>query len=48
MPDGTAIWTPSRVFEAGDLAWHEGKLYQAQWWNRNTRPTGKGAWKQIG
>ncbi len=39
-PDGTAIWTPSRVFTTGDLVDHDGTRYIAQWWTRNQEPTG--------
>lgn len=46
-PDGTAIWTPSRVFNTGDIVSHNGSLYRAKWWNRNVTPTGSGPWQAI-
>ncbi|PFG42353.1 alpha-L-arabinofuranosidase [Isoptericola jiangsuensis] len=44
--DGTAVWTPSRIFTAGDVVVHDGVRYTAQWWTRNQEPGGKhGPWK---
>ncbi len=37
-PDGTAIWTPSRIFLAGDVVEHDGQQYTAKWWTRNQEP----------
>ena len=48
-PDGTAAWTESRAFEAGDRALYEGKVYEAQWWTRGQVPGDPyGPWKLIG
>jgi chitodextrinase len=48
-PDGTARWTPSRVFTAGDTVVYQGKTYVAQWWTRNQEPgTPYGPWKLAG
>jgi chitodextrinase len=48
-PDGTARWTPSRVFTAGDTVVYQGKKYVAQWWTRNQEPgTPYGPWKLAG
>jgi 5'-nucleotidase len=47
--DGTAIWTPSRVFTAGDTVLYQGKKYVAQWWTRNQAPgQAYGPWKLVG
>lgn len=46
--DGTAIWTPSRVFNAGDVVVYNAKLYKAQWWTRNQVPGGVGGpWTEV-
>jgi chitodextrinase len=46
--DGTAVWTPSRIAEAGDVVEHRGQRYQAAWWTRNEEP-GKpnGPWRLL-
>ncbi|WP_407320032.1 carbohydrate-binding protein [Isoptericola halotolerans] len=41
--DGTAVWTESRIFVAGDVVEHDGETYTAQWWTRNQEP-GASAW----
>ncbi len=47
-PDGTAIWTPSRVFSSGDMVVYDGRTYQAMWWTRNQAPgTPWTAWKLV-
>jgi chitodextrinase len=45
--DGTALWTPTRIFTAGDVAVYQGKKYVAQWWTRNQKPVDSpyGPWK---
>jgi hypothetical protein len=44
--DGNAVWTPTRVFEAGDKAWYQGTLYVAQWYARGDVPGAKKSpWK---
>ncbi|WP_426592868.1 lamin tail domain-containing protein [Cellulomonas sp. McL0617] len=46
--DGTAVWTPSRVFTAGDVVVDNGKKYKAQWWTRNQVPGAVGGpWTEI-
>lgn len=46
--DGTAIWTPSRVFTTGDVVVYNGKKYKAAWWTRNQVPGGVGGpWSEI-
>ncbi|WP_426592570.1 carbohydrate-binding protein [Cellulomonas sp. McL0617] len=46
--DGTALWTASRVFEAGEVAAFQGVTYTAQWWTRNQQPGDpNGPWKQV-
>lgn len=49
--DGTPIpvWTPSRVFNAGDLVSWEGQVFRASWWTRNQSPdTPWGPWQPVG
>lgn len=36
--DGTALWTPSRVFTTGDVVEFDGRLWEAKWWTRNQVP----------
>ena len=46
--DGSAIWTPTRVFIAGDLAEYNGSTWKALWWTRNQRPGDvNGPWEEI-
>ncbi|MCA5892518.1 Ig-like domain-containing protein [Isoptericola sp. NEAU-Y5] len=47
--DGTAVWTPSRIFEAGDVVEHDGARYTARWWTRNQEPglTVWGPWEPL-
>ena len=46
--DGTAVWTPSRIFVDGDVVTYEGKKYRAMWWTRNQTPTTVfGPWQEI-
>jgi chitodextrinase len=46
--DGTAVWTPTRIFVAGDVVVYQGKRYVAQWWTRNQRPeTPYGPWRLV-
>jgi chitodextrinase len=45
-PDGTALWTASRIFTAGNVAVYNGKKYVAQWWTRDQAPGDPyGPWK---
>ncbi|MCA5894560.1 Ig-like domain-containing protein [Isoptericola sp. NEAU-Y5] len=48
--DGTAVWTSSRIFTAGDVVEHDGARYEAQWWTRNQEPGGSpsGPWEPTG
>jgi len=47
--DGTAVWTASRVFVAGDVVRYDGHDYRAAWWTRNQLPgTPNGPWTLIG
>ncbi|MCK0117526.1 metallophosphoesterase [Isoptericola sp. S6320L] len=45
--DGTAVWTPSRIFDAGDVVVHDGRRYEARWWTRNQAPgaSSRGPWQ---
>ncbi|WP_407320419.1 family 16 glycoside hydrolase [Isoptericola halotolerans] len=45
--DGTAVWTESRIFVAGDVVEHDGATYTARWWTRNQQPGGSpwGPWE---
>ena len=46
--DGTAIWTASRIFNAGDVVTHDGKTYRARWYTRNQKPGDpNGPWAEI-
>ena len=46
--DGTVLWTASRVFNTGNEATHDGKLYRAAWYTRNEVPGNpNGAWEEI-
>ena len=46
--DGTAIWTPSRVFTTGDVVVYNGTMYKAMWWTRNQVPGGVGGpWSEL-
>ncbi|GAA1976622.1 glycosyl hydrolase 53 family protein [Isoptericola halotolerans] len=48
-PDGTAMWTPSRVFVAGDVVEHGGARYEARWWTRAQEPGDPhGPWERLG
>jgi chitodextrinase len=42
------VWTPSRIFVAGDVALYQGTLYEAKWWTRNQAPGDPyGPWRPI-
>ena len=44
--DGTAVWTSTRVFVAGDTVSYQGKKYVAKWWTRSQPPGDpNGPWK---
>jgi 5'-nucleotidase len=46
--DGTAIWTPSRVFTTGDVVVYQGEKYVAKWWTRNQAPGDpNGPWQPV-
>ncbi|HLR93497.1 MAG TPA: LamG-like jellyroll fold domain-containing protein [Jiangellaceae bacterium] len=48
-PDGTPVWTSSRIFLAGDVAVHDGQEYTARWWTRNQEPGDvHGPWEPNG
>ncbi|PFG41940.1 endo-1,4-beta-galactanase [Isoptericola jiangsuensis] len=48
--DGTAVWTDSRVFVAGDVVVHDGVTFVARWWTRNQEPGAsvRGPWERQG
>jgi len=47
-PDGSTIWTPTRIFHTGDVVVHEGRTYKALWYTRNQAPGGIGGpWSEI-
>jgi arabinogalactan endo-1,4-beta-galactosidase len=47
--DGTALWTPSRIFVAGDVVEHDGQRYEVKWWTRGQVPGGAhGPFEPIG
>ncbi|QGQ20846.1 hypothetical protein GC089_02775 [Cellulomonas sp. JZ18] len=42
---GAPVWTPTRVFTAGDVVVHDGQRWTARWWTRNQVPgTPWGPW----
>lgn len=46
--DGVAVWTSSRIFNAGDTVSYRGKTYRAAWWTRNDLPGSvTGPWEEI-
>ncbi|MET7401059.1 nuclear transport factor 2 family protein [Dactylosporangium sp. NPDC005572] len=46
--DGTAVWTPSRIFDTGDVVTYQGKRWRALWWTRNETPgTPYGSWEEL-
>jgi len=49
-PTGVAVWTPSRIFDAGDVAAADGVLWRAKWWTRGDEPGAKknGPWERLG
>lgn len=45
--DGTAVWTPSRIFDAGTLVSYDGKTWKADWYTRDQAPGDPtGPWEQ--
>jgi chitodextrinase len=47
--DGTAAWTPSRIFDDGDFVVHDNTLYEARWWTRGQEPGHPtGPWRPVG
>jgi len=49
-PDGTAIWTATRIFNAGDVVRYEGKTFEAKYYTRGDVPGAKknGPWTLVG
>jgi hypothetical protein len=46
--DGTAEWTPTRIFQSGDEVVYNGTRYVAKWWTRNQTPgDANGPWKVV-
>lgn len=46
--DGTTVWTPSRIFVAGEFVVHDGRLYEARWWTRGQVPgAADGPWRAV-
>lgn len=46
--DGTAVWTPSRIFRTDDAAVYRGTVYRAKWYTRNQAPGDpNGPWSAI-
>jgi chitodextrinase len=47
-PNGTAPWTPTTVYEAGDEVSYDGHAYEAQYYTRDQTPgAADGPWKPI-
>lgn len=40
--DGTAIWTPTRIFHEGDVVLYNGIRYRSAWWTRGQDPGAPG------
>jgi len=42
-------WTASRIYNAGDRAYLNGRIWEAQWWSRNQNPetTNHGPWRIV-
>lgn len=48
-PDGSTIWTSTRIFDTGDVVLYQGSTFQALWYTRGDAPGGKHSpWKLIG
>jgi chitodextrinase len=46
--DGSAIWTPSRVFNSGDVVTYQGRTFKALWYTRGQAPGGTGGpWSEV-
>ncbi|WP_374009105.1 polysaccharide lyase family 8 super-sandwich domain-containing protein [Leifsonia sp. LS-T14] len=46
--DGTAVWTPSRVFAAGDTVVYQGRTFVAGWYARGDVPGSvTGPWQEL-
>lgn len=44
------LWTPTRVFTAGDDVVHDGTRFEARWWTRNQQPDASatgGPWQKV-
>ena len=47
-PDGTALWTVTRIFNTGDLVSYQGRTFKALWWTRGQTPGGSGGpWSEV-
>ncbi len=47
-PDGTAIWTASRIFNTGEVVLYQGRTFTALWWTRGQTPgTAGGPWSET-
>ena len=49
-PDGSVLWTPTRVFNTGDVVEYKGVKYEAQWWTQGDVPgvsAKKQPWKPV-
>ncbi|MFF2454273.1 exo-alpha-sialidase [Isoptericola sp. NPDC058082] len=47
---GSAVWTPTRIFDTGDVVVHDDVEYTARWWTRNQEPgtSAHGPWQTAG
>jgi chitinase len=41
-------YNDSTVYQGGDRARRQGKLYEAKWWTRGTAPSDRDPWTLIG
>jgi chitodextrinase len=47
-PDGSTLWTASRIFNTGDVVVYQGRTFKALWWTRNQTPGGVGGpWSEV-
>ncbi|WUH89322.1 hypothetical protein OG900_03630 [Streptomyces sp. NBC_00433] len=48
VTSGTPAWTAAKVYDTGDTAVYQGRLYLASWWTQNQKPGDpNGPWQEI-
>ena len=48
ISDVVLEYSDNTVYEGGDQARYQGKLYEAKWWTRGTAPSNSDPWVLIG